>query len=170
MFSVYCENKCILSCVFVCVRGEFSPKISSSIFFLFWPRRPDFGESYSTKDEILLLSSTVSRKLSTTTTQPSSPPLYRPVESSECVAPVKVHRQHYHPKRHPCDSTERYQIYDDYSNDFHQQLGEDSEVNGSKVSGVDWLVILYLNWSDFLACGFMNNEQQVSIKLYEKLE
>ncbi|XP_058464862.1 obscurin isoform X3 [Malaya genurostris] len=104
--------------------------------------KPDFGESYSSKDEILLLTSTISRKSSIA--QPSSPPPSYRSEEFECVAPVHRHHhqqqqeqhQHYQPKYHPCESNEttRYcqQRIDDY--DYEQQtLSEDCEANGSKM-------------------------------------
>ncbi|XP_065086396.1 obscurin isoform X3 [Ochlerotatus camptorhynchus] len=100
--------------------------------------KPDFGESYSTKDEILQLSSAISRRSSITATQPSSPPAsYRPAEF-ECVVPVVKSHHHLLQHQRPCESIEsnqlyRYQRYQDYSNRHLLQQGEDAELNGSKM-------------------------------------
>ncbi|XP_055536216.1 obscurin isoform X3 [Wyeomyia smithii] len=102
--------------------------------------KPDFGESYSTKDEILLLSSSISRKLSAT--QPSSPPLsYNRSEEHECVAPVQKHHQHppqhYQPNQYPCETIEttRYQQQrnEDYNDYEQREPQENNDVHGSKM-------------------------------------
>ncbi|XP_055536220.1 obscurin isoform X6 [Wyeomyia smithii] len=99
-----------------------------------------FGESYSTKDEILLLSSSISRKLSAT--QPSSPPLsYNRSEEHECVAPVQKHHQHppqhYQPNQYPCETIEttRYQQQrnEDYNDYEQREPQENNDVHGSKM-------------------------------------
>ncbi|XP_062553320.1 obscurin isoform X6 [Armigeres subalbatus] len=104
--------------------------------------KPDFGEAYSTKEDILQLASAISRRSSitttTATTQPSSPPAsYRPAAKFECAGPVVKPHQH----QYSCESIGnsqqlyRYQRYQDHSGGSHQKqlLGVDAESNGSKM-------------------------------------
>lgn len=108
--------------------------------------KPDFGEAYSTKDEILQLSSAISRRSSNAAAaaaQPPSPPAsYRPQAEYECAGPVVKHHHHHlhHPHhQHPCESIEnsqllyRYQRFQDYYNRSCQLQGKDAEADGSKM-------------------------------------
>nr|XP_029726472.1 obscurin isoform X2 [Aedes albopictus] len=108
--------------------------------------KPDFGEAYSTKDEILQLSSAISRRSSNAAAaaaQPPSPPAsYRPQAEYECAGPVVKHHHHHlhHPHhQHPCESIEnsqllyRYQRFQDYYSRSCQLQGKDAEADGSKM-------------------------------------